>query len=963
MCRWSKRSFGCAYMMSMEEHDAALARHVVAFPPFTFYRLGPLLQRSYEKPVIAEGLPPLQEKETIDLAYHRLARCWEREKASTPNPSLARALYATFKSELWTTLRSGTAWVACAVGQAVALRPLVNSLAESGEASLRAAMISGAGFVLLVIVAGIMLHRMFWYIMKTGWMMKTSCVALLHAKLLKCTSSSVTSSSTGRIYSLVTSDAVRFDNITPIFGPWFALLTMTAAFVALVYDLDAASAAAGIGVCVAAMGLQLRLGFGVQQLRRLTADATDERVRLTKEVVEASSSVKTMGWQKPFANAVFTKRSIETATIWHAQRLRALSQGVYFATVPLSALAAFSVFLWRTPPRSGLTLGKASSAIAVLTVCRTFFYMSARFAMNVPEIFVATRRMRDFLLLPEADGKGNDSGETSSSTNLIDFRNASFAWNHDAVTPASVLTDLTFNLAPGELVIVTGKVGSGKSSVLSAILSELATTSGTAFVRPGKIALCPQPSWNVSGSVKQNVVLGAATIEGRVIDDEAYRATLVATALDVDVEAWPSGDETIVGEKGVTLSGGQAARLALARAVYAASVSGGPKIAVLDDVLSAVDPKVAKHIVDQCLLKTLCRGLNVGCVLATHQRFCLGDADRVLVLGTEGRMLACAPLTDILRDGGEAAELVSTQSGNRMGAAAATSTQENMMQEPRKSDAKPASHTAKMSPVLQVVSKEDRTVGRVTWRTWWSFLGSGGTSPVVVLGTMFIAAQACLMTSDVLLLRLADQKRSRIGSHLYYQYAGLTGAACLLGIVRGLIFFAGTLHSATKLHSRALLRVLHAPLSWITANPIGRILNRFSSDLAQVDDLLSVTLLELSTLFLLMVGSIVISCVALPPVAILVLIMARASYKVKVFVSKTMNELKRLDSITKSPFLSVFSVRRLYFCVFVAKYDAAGDTSRSRCYTVVWVRRDSNICAAAGSRCQLPSVLLVVALQ
>lgn len=894
--------------------DVHMAKNIDAYPPFTFPRVMPLLRRGYKQPVMADELPPLDDRNSAKSVLERLERSWTAEKAARPvSPALYRALAVAFSRELAYSLLAGTGWVTFALGQALTLRPFVNALATPGQHSLWQALISGCGFLCCVTLAGVCLHLKFWNILKVGWMMKLSCVAMLHSKLLRCTSSSIAAVSTGHVYSLATSDAVRFDNIAPIFAPWYGFVTITVTFVVLIVDLDLPSAAAGLSVCVTSVVIQLLLGKRFERLRRLTAAATDARVRLTTEVIESAFCVKTMGWEEPFLGAIGKRRAVEAASIRRAQRLRALSLGVYFSSVPLAALATFSVYLWRSPPRSDLTLGKASSTIALLTVCRTFFYVLSRFSMAIPEIYVATKRMTAFLLLPEVRSELT-SPETSSNVVLRDdasdkrplvvFKAASFAWPAplaEPTTTTAILLDLSFDLRPGELVIVTGRVGAGKSSLLSAVLSELISTEGSVTVHPGKIAACPQPPWNVSGSVRHNITLGAPENKG-VIDIEAYRTAIKVTALDLDVEMWASGDETIIGEKGLTLSGGQAARLALARAVYAASIPGGPKIALLDDVLSAVDPKVAKRLVMECIIGRLCRELKVGCILATHQRFCFPAADRVVVLSSDGRQLACAPHAEILQIGGKAAPLVSVQAADESGAEATT------QEAPRKDTLKGTFEGAKSkSPALQVVTKEDRTVGAVTWHTWTSFIGSGGTLLAVIVLAMFVVAQSAIMYSDVLLLRIAKRQRVRMNGNLYYQYVGLTAAACFLGASRGVLFFIATIRAASKLHSRALCRVVYSPLSWITSNPIGRILNRFSSDLAQVDDLLSVALLEFATLFNLMFGSVIFACVALPPLIIFVLIIARYCYKVKVFVSKTMNELKRLDSITKSPVLSVFS--------------------------------------------------------
>ena len=402
----------------------------------------------------------------------------------------------------------------------------------------------------------------------------------------------------------------------------------------------------------------------------------------------------------------------------------------------------------------------------------------------------------------------------------------------------------------------------------------------------GGIALSPQRSWNVSGSVRDNVLLGGGDAP---VDETAYGATLEAVALDADCDAWQDGDGTVVGEKGLTLSGGQAARLALARCVYACAV-GRTQLALLDDPLSAVDPKVAAHLVDDCIRRRLCNDLQVGVVLATHQRQFLDRADRVLVLGPGGKPLAYGSFKEIPADTGGGGH--PPEGGGGGNGAKPTEETKPPRRDPSRS-------------VSQVVSKEDREVGVVTWKTWSEFIGSGGPSLVVVVLSMFVAAQAMVMYSDYLVLRWSERRRHRTSSDIYRRYVIFVAAACLLAGLRGVLFFTATLRAATSLHARAIRNVVHAPMAWIQANPFGRILNRFSSDMAQTDDMLSVFMLEFATLFFLMMGSILFACAAVPPLILLLPVLLYAGLQTKRYVSKTMNECKRLDGVTRSPVLSV----------------------------------------------------------
>ena len=170
-------------------------------------------------------------------------------------------------------------------------------------------------------------------------------------------------------------------------------------------------------------------------------------------------------------------------------------------------------------------------------------------------------------------------------------------------------------------------------------------------VRASRVAYAPQTAWNIAGTIKENVVLGATSPR---FDPVAFRSALEASSLEDDLKSWPDGEETEIGERGVSLSGGQAARLALARVCYAcACVEDAPRLALLDDPLSAVDPAVARHLVDRCVGDAL---KTSAVLLCTHQLQFLGAADKVMVLDDDGTMVACAPLATILEGGGPEAK-------------------------------------------------------------------------------------------------------------------------------------------------------------------------------------------------------------------------------------------------------------------------------------------------------------------
>ena len=235
------------------------------------------------------------------------------------------------------------------------------------------------------------------------------------------------------------------------------------------------------------------------------------------------------------------------------------------------------------------------------------------------EASVSVGRLNQFL---QADEIQTDAVRREPAVQYIDeetvrIRNGTFKWS--SATPTPILHNINFSARKGELSCLVGRVGSGKSSFISALLGDMYKTSGEVVTR-GKIAYVAQQPWIMNASVRDNILFGHR------FDAEFYERTVEACALTDDLKALPDGDATGVGEKGISLSGGQKARLALARAVYARA-----DIYFLDDPLSAVDQHVGRHLIDnvlgpQGLLKTKTR------VLATNAITVLSQADAIIML-------------------------------------------------------------------------------------------------------------------------------------------------------------------------------------------------------------------------------------------------------------------------------------------------------------------------------------------
>ena len=292
------------------------------------------------------------------------------------------------------------------------------------------------------------------------------------------------------------------------------------------------------------------------------------------------------------------------------------------------------------------------------------------------------------------------SHRVSAAEVNVKLEGVSCSWEDD--TGRQALADVSLHIKGGELVVVTGPVGSGKSSLLMAILGELPVSSGQ--ISPvASVAYVSQIPWVFSGTVRENITFGRPYVE------QKYHKVLEACGLIKDINSFAKNDLTRIGERGVSLSGGQRARVSLARAVYAEA-----DVYLLDDPLSAVDAKVGKHVFENCICGLLAGRVRV---LTTHQPQYTNRADQVVVL----------------HDG----EIV--QGGHHMETADEEILQANGTE--RVQDGNKPQRVLSVRPSVHRTSKcfkdlqeevEEREVGAMGWRVYWDFFRAGAPAPVLV---------------------------------------------------------------------------------------------------------------------------------------------------------------------------------------------------------------------------------------
>ena len=376
----------------------------------------------------------------------------------------------------------------------------------------------------------------------------------------------------------------------------------------------------------------------------------------------------------------------------------------------------------------------------ISTLKKSICFYLANALQQTFDAYASLARIEDFLLSDVVDSssetdssatlKTNKHSEhltvnqhisTTSSTTATILRVSRLTKEHDKREDESILQDIEFTVQSGALAVITGPVGSGKSTLLSAIAGEVPDSSGEISCN-GTLVYVPQAAWVFSGTVRENILFGEP------YDETKYTRTIEACALTEDIQQFPDRDQTVVGERGAILSGGQRARVSLARAVYADA-----DIYLLDDPLSAVDFKVGKHIFEKCIKGLLS---HKTLVVTSHQELHMQDADEVIVL-YKGRVLGKGNFTELKQTGilTKTIDPLFKKLGNNE-SEYNTNQEEEEEEEEEETDkvsdrfGKSQSNTTE-DQGLQI-SEEDRAIGKVSSKLYWNYFRSGVSSLMLI---------------------------------------------------------------------------------------------------------------------------------------------------------------------------------------------------------------------------------------
>ena len=480
----------------------------------------------------------------------------------------------------------------------------------------------------------------------------------------------------GTIINLMAVDSFKVSEISAyLHFLWAATPVQLVLCVVLLYRVLGWSSIASIGLMILVTPLNLYIAKQFTKFQKIIMAATDARIHTTNEVLQNIRIIKYFAWETRFAHIVNEKRRVELRALRKRYILWTFAATVWTG-VPL-LITFFSFMVYTVVENRPLVPSVAFTALSLFSLLRIPLDQLADMIAHVQESKVSVDRVEEFLNEDETE-KYDQLRQHAQDTDggpLIGFKKATLSWGgqnsqyEDGSTTFRMI-DMTIRFQVGRLNIIAGVTGSGKTSLLMALLGEMTLISGSVYLPGGRsreelkpdpgtgltesIAYCAQQAWLINDTIKQNILFAAPW------DQSRYSSVIAACALERDLQILDGGDSTLVGEKGVTLSGGQKQRISLARALY--SNSGH---VLLDDCLSAVDSHTAKHIFEHCIMGPLMTGRT--CILVTHNiSLCVPFSHHVVVLGN-GKIVAQGPPSQVMSSGALGEDIQKSRPGSKAG--------------------------------------------------------------------------------------------------------------------------------------------------------------------------------------------------------------------------------------------------------------------------------------------------------
>jgi len=879
--------------------------------------LSPLVSLAYHRQnagekLLREDLPPLQESDRPVACYAKLEKAWDYE-VETGRRSFTRALLKAFTHELFVAailkliqdcqhfinpvLMSYLLQYISGAGKdvpewhgwAYAIGMCVNSVAQSiimahyFQAGYRSGMHVRAAVIMLIFNKSMKISPNCFDRVDSATPEPTQrcCICFQRG-----TPSELYHGGPGQITNLITADTDRYAWLAPYFNLiWSAPLQTILCFGFLWRFVGWSFIGSLIVMALTMVSAGSLQRLGVKKQKEVMV-VKDERLKVQTELLNAVKIVKIYGWEDTMQERVTEIRNRELRLQMKFKLLMGFQTLQFWVAPVLVAAACFFVFI-RFPPHDEhgepVPLSPEIAFPTLLLFNILSFPLGAiPFMLNfLSQAQVSTKRIQHFLAYPDVKGLPPITKDASNEMLELEFKD--LTWPDGSIV---LHGPEKLSVARNEFVVIVGPTGCGKSALISAFIGEM--TCPIDMTMRGEIRLVSQTPWIRSVSLKENI------IGSDPFNEDEYRKALECTGLIQDVEALPDGDETMIGNRGVTLSGGQRVRVSLARAVYNLKAD----IFIFDDILSAVDVHVGRLIVEKCINKRL-KGKSV--ILATHCGLAISSADRVIHVENNKISYNGNPENwtgiDAVKKSMAKSEEVDSESPTS--------------KEEAEKDGKVGEKTTPPKTKMSMMTREEETSqGAISWNVYKGYFNAaGGPHMFIFFVIALLSVEVVKSMSDFWLTYWTKNYDSVMHWGKFMGIAIYSGCAFLTGVFVFVMIFARIIlgqSAAKKLHMDCQYAILRASMSFIDVTPTGQIINRLSQDTVVLDNNLAITL-SLNLQWFIRLVIIFATCALVNPLIFITFIPILWFFnKVQKFYVPTARDLRRLDSTAKGPVFSHF---------------------------------------------------------
>ncbi|XP_015344293.1 ATP-binding cassette sub-family C member 12 isoform X2 [Marmota marmota marmota] len=934
----------------------------------TFSWLTPMMVRGYRHTLTVDTLPPLSPYDSSDTNARRFRILWDKE-VERVGPEKASLGQVAWKFQRTRVLMDILANILCIIMSAIGPTVLIHQILQHTESSSRKVWVGISLCIALFAteVTKVLFWALAWAInYRTAIRLKVALSTLVFENLVSF--KTLTHFSVGEVLNILSSDSYSLFEAA-LFCPLPATIPILMAVCAVyAYFILGPTALIGIFVYIIFIPIQMFMARLNSAFRRSAISVTDKRVQTMNEFLTCIKLIKMYTWERSFTNTIRDIRKRERKLLEKAGYVQSGNS----ALAPIvSTIAIVLTFSCHILLRRNLTAPVAFSVIAMFNVMKFSIAILPFSVKAMAEANVSLRRMKkilvdksppsyitqpedpDIVLLlanatltweQETSKKNNSKKAQDQKRHFVKKQRQEVYAEHSpsaqgaagseeqSDSPKSILHNISFVVRKGKVLGICGNVGSGKSSLIAALLGQMQLQKGIVAVN-GTLAYVSQQAWIFHGNVRENILFGEK------YDHQRYQHTVRVCGLLKDLRSLPYGDLTEIGERGLNLSGGQRQRISLARAVYS-----DRQLYLLDDPLSSVDAHVGKHVFEECIKKTL-RGKTV--VLVTHQLQFLESCDEVILL-EDGEICEKGTHKELMEERGHYAKLIHNLRGlqfkdpehiyNKAMVEALQESSEEMDEDAgtvvltpgdEKDEGKESETNTEFVetkvPVHQLVQTESSREGTVTWKTYHTYIKASGGYFLSFFAMFFFLLMIGSSAFSNWWLGLWLDKGSEItcgshsnkssceigniladiGQHMYqWVYAASMVFVLTFGIIKGLTFTKTTLMASSLLHDQVFDKILKSPMSFFDTTPTGRLMNRFSKDMDELDVRLPFHAENFLQQFFMVVFILMILAAVFPAVLLVLAVLAIIFLILLCIFHRGVQELKKVENISRSPWFS-----------------------------------------------------------